>query len=126
MEKEQKIKRIPLLDAMRGYFIVWIGIFNTINILNVVYPNLLYSSILLLINDKGWFCLSAIFGYSCGLLFKKGKDGSKVFFKRMMVLFVLGVANSFLFYGDILKDYALMGLLLYALRNLYRLGYLFC
>ena len=117
MEKEQEIKRISLLDAMRGYFILWIGIFNMLNILNVIYPNLYYSSILLLINDKGWFCLSAIFGYSCGLLFKKKHDGDKIFFQRMFVLFGLGLCNSFLYYGDILKDYALIGMLLYAFRN---------
>ncbi|MEA5462053.1 hypothetical protein VB796_23480 [Arcicella sp. LKC2W] len=117
MEKEQKIKRMPLLDAMRGYFILWIGIFNTINVLNVIYPNLYYSGILLLINDKGWFCLSAIFGYSCGLLFKKEDKGAKIFFQRMLVLFALGLCNSFLYYGDILKDYAAIGMLLYAFRN---------
>ena len=117
MEKEQKVKRIPLLDAMRGYFILWIGVFNTINMLNVIYPNLYYSSILLLINDKGWFCLSAIFGYSCGLLFQKEKKGAKIFFQRMLVLFGLGLCNSFLYYGDILKDYAAIGMLLYAFRN---------
>jgi uncharacterized membrane protein YeiB len=35
----------------------------------------------------------------------------------MVLLFLLGVINSFLFYGDILKDYALIGLLLYFLQN---------
>lgn len=119
MEKEQEIKRISLLDAIRGYFILWIGIYNTLNILNTIYPNIYYSSILLLINDKGWFCLSAIFGYSCGLLLKKEKEGESIFMKRMLVLFFLGLGNSFLYYGDILKDYALMGMLLYALRKLF-------
>jgi uncharacterized membrane protein YeiB len=35
----------------------------------------------------------------------------------MVLLFLLGVINSFLFYGDILKDYALIGLLLYFLQT---------
>jgi uncharacterized membrane protein YeiB len=35
----------------------------------------------------------------------------------MVLLFLLGVINSFLFYGDILKDYALIGLLLLFLQN---------
>ncbi|MDH4460969.1 MAG: hypothetical protein QE277_06070 [Flectobacillus sp.] len=39
MEKEQAIGRISLLDAIRGYFIAWVGLFNTLNILNAVYPN---------------------------------------------------------------------------------------
>lgn len=117
MEKEQAIGRISLLDAMRGYFIAWVGLFNTLNILNAVYPNAYYSSILLLINDKGWFCLSAIFGYSFGLLLKKQKDGANIFLKRMLILFLLGMANSLLYYGDILKDYALIGMLIYGLRK---------
>jgi uncharacterized protein len=122
MEKEQKIvnntiQRNELLDAMRGYFIAWVGIFNTIHILNAVYPNMVYSAVLLFINDKGWFCLSAIFGYSFGLLLKKETKQPLLFPKRMLVLFLVGVANSFLWYGDILKDYALIGILVYLFRK---------
>lgn len=123
--KEQQIvtltesdDRVTILDSMRGYFILWIGIFNTLNILNNVYPNLIFSSILYLINDKGWFCLSAIFGYSFGILLKKEKNGASLFLKRMTFLFCLGLLNSFLYYGDILKDYAIVGILIYLLRNL--------
>jgi uncharacterized protein len=115
MEKETKV-RLPVLDGLRGYFILWIGIFNTLSILQVLSSNVYIAGILLLINDKGWFCLCGIFGYSFGLLLQS-EEGLKVFLKRMVLLFLLGVINSFLFYGDILKDYALIGLLLYSLQN---------
>ncbi|SFP69622.1 hypothetical protein SAMN04515674_1059 [Pseudarcicella hirudinis] len=36
----------------------------------------------------------------------------------MLILFCLGLVNSFLFFGDILKDYAMIGLIIYALKNL--------
>lgn len=105
-----------MLDGLRGYFILWIGIFNTLSILQALCPNVYIAGILLLINDKGWFCLCGIFGYSFGLLLQSA-EGGKVFLKRMVVLFLLGVINSLLFYGDILKDYAMIGLLLYFLQN---------
>jgi len=115
MEKETKV-RLQVLDGLRGYFILWIGIFNTLSILQALSPNVYIAGILLLINDKGWFCLCGIFGYSFGLLLQS-EEGRKVFLKRMVLLFLLGIINSFLFYGDILKDYALIGLLLYSLQN---------
>ena len=115
MEKETKV-RLQVLDGLRGYFILWIGIFNTLSILQTLSPNVYIAGILLLINDKGWFCLCGIFGYSFGLLLQS-EEGLKVFLKRMVLLFLLGIINSFLFYGDILKDYALIGLLLYSLQN---------
>jgi hypothetical protein len=72
MEKETKV-RLQMLDGLRGYFILWIGIFNTLSILQALSPNVYIAGILLLINDKGWFCLCGIFGYSFGLLLQSAE-----------------------------------------------------
>lgn len=80
---------------------------------NAINPNLILSSILLFINDKGWFCLSAIFGYGFGVLIKRADVAKLAFPKRMMLLFLLGYYNNLFFYGDILKEYALIGLILF-------------
>jgi len=108
-----KNNRSSVIDALRGYFILWIGLYNTFAVFNAIQPNLILSSILLFINDKGWFCLSAIFGYGFGLLIKLSKDKPSAFAKRMFLLFLLGIFNNLFFYGDILKEYAIIGLILF-------------
>lgn len=111
-------KRSGTIDALRGYFILWIGLYNTFAVFNAIQPNLILSSILLFINDKGWFCLSAIFGYGFGLLIKHLKDKPTAFSKRMFLLFGLGIFNNLFFYGDILKEYAIIGLILFYTRHI--------
>jgi uncharacterized protein len=105
--------RKSVIDALRGYFIIWIGLYNTFAVFNAIQPNLVLSSILLFINDKGWFCLSAIFGYGFGTLIKRSNAESKHFIKRMVILFGLGLFNNLFYYGDILKEYAVIGLILF-------------
>ena len=102
-----------VIDALRGYFIVWIGLYNTFAVFNAIQPNLILSSILLFINDKGWFCLSTIFGYGFGMLLKRDDVANLAFPKRMLLLFILGLFNNLFFYGDILKEYAIIGLILF-------------
>lgn len=48
---------------------------------------------------------------------KRGADFSKHFRRRLLVLATIGFAHSFVWYGDILKDYALIGLLLIPLAK---------
>ncbi|MEA5402962.1 hypothetical protein VB776_08555 [Arcicella sp. DC2W] len=108
--------RSSVIDALRGYFILWIGLYNTFAVFNAIQPNLILSSILLFINDKGWFCLSAIFGYGFGQLIKHAQDKPSAFPKRMLLLFLMGIVNNLFFYGDILKEYAIIGLILFYTR----------
>jgi uncharacterized protein len=105
--------RKNVIDALRGYFIIWIGLYNTFAVFNAIHPNLVLSSILLFINDKGWFCLSAIFGYGFGVLIKRGNLKNGSFQKRMLLLFGIGIFNNLFYYGDILKEYAIIGLILF-------------
>ena len=110
--------RKGVIDALRGYFIIWIGLYNTFAVFNAIHPNLVLSSILLFVNDKGWFCLSTIFGYGFGVLIKKGNHSSFAFQKRMLLLFGIGIFNNLFFYGDILKEYAIIGLILFYTKNI--------
>lgn len=110
--------RKGVIDALRGYFIIWIGLYNTFAVFNAIRPNLVLSSILLFINDKGWFCLSAIFGYGFGVLIKRSDGSNFTFQKRMFMLFGIGMFNNLFFYGDILKEYAIIGLILFYTKNI--------
>jgi uncharacterized protein len=110
--------RKGVIDALRGYFIIWIGLYNTFAVFNAIHPNLVLSSILLFINDKGWFCISAIFGYGFGILIKKVNHSGFAFQKRMLLLFGIGIFNNLFFYGDILKEYAMIGLILFYTKSI--------
>ena len=110
--------RKGVIDALRGYFIIWIGLYNTFAVFNTIRPNLVLSSILLFVNDKGWFCLSTIFGYGFGVLIKKGNHSGFAFQQRMLLLFGIGIFNNLFFYGDILKEYAIIGLILFYTKNI--------
>lgn len=65
---------------------------------------------------KSWTLLSILFGYGFAVLMNnvssKGKNPVLFFCGRMFWLFVLAFINSSFFLGDILKDYAFLGLVL--------------
>ncbi|TBO43242.1 DUF418 domain-containing protein [Pedobacter kyonggii] len=65
---------------------------------------------------KSWTMLSLLFGYGFAVLMNnistKGKNPYTFFMRRMFWLLVLALINSALFFGDILKDYAILGMLL--------------
>lgn len=71
--------------------------------------------------SKGWTLLAILFGYGFSYLLKGvrqiGGNQYVFFLKRMFWLFVLGFINSIFFGGDILNDYALMGLILLLFYN---------
>ncbi|MEV4808898.1 DUF418 domain-containing protein [Micromonospora avicenniae] len=76
----------------------------------------------LLFAMKAYLLFSFLFGYSFTLQLdsaaRRGVDLTPRFLRRLAVLFVLGVLHAvLLFQGDILTTYALLGLVLLAMRN---------
>lgn len=65
---------------------------------------------------KSWTMLSMLFGYGFAVLIRnvanKGYNPVKFFTVRMFWLFVIAFINCCFWWGDILKDYAFMGLIL--------------
>jgi uncharacterized protein len=65
---------------------------------------------------KSWTLLSLLFGYGFAVLMnnikEKGHNPYAFFTGRMFWLLVIAFINSAIFFGDILKDYAVLGLLL--------------
>ncbi|WP_158637410.1 DUF418 domain-containing protein [Lacibacter cauensis] len=70
----------------------------------------------LIFGSKGWTLLAVLFGFGFSVLLQnRQQSGQSVywfFIKRMLWLFVFAFVNTLFFGGDILNDYALMGLLL--------------
>jgi uncharacterized protein len=63
---------------------------------------------------KGWPALALLFGYGFSAWISKmtsrGMNPVPGFIRRMLLLLVFGLLNCALYYGDVLKDYAIVGL----------------
>lgn len=125
-------QRTPIVDILRGWalFSVVIMNYSTIygwNTHSIKSQSDKLTTILetiseLLFGSKGWTLLAILFGYGFSILLKNidKKQQSKYafFIKRMSWLFVFAFVNSLFFGGDILTDYAFIGLILLLFYNL--------
>lgn len=118
-------ERNVIVDILRAWALLGVAIGNYVDYFGlgkvVKHAPDKLSDILMLINKyffaaKSWTLLSVLFGWGFAILMdniaKKGKNPILFFSKRMFWLFVLAFINSAFWFGDILKDYAILGLLL--------------
>jgi uncharacterized protein len=83
-------------------------------------PDILTGALMFIVKTffegKSWTLLALLFGYGfvslTDNLKKKGHQPFSFFAGRMFYLFILGLINSAIYFGDILKDYAFLGLLM--------------
>jgi uncharacterized protein len=119
-------KRTAIVDILRGWALLgvvignyvdykFIGLpsdSNTKNILSIILQNIHQY----VFAAKSWTLLSVLFGYGFAVLIQnvagKGKNPVGFFAWRMLILFALSFINSAIWLGDILKDYAFLGLVL--------------
>src|SRR5262249_763326 len=75
-----------------------------------------------LIRGKFYSLFSLLFGIGFAVQLesasRRGANFTRHFARRLAVLFVIGLVHASLWYGDILKDYALIGFLLILSRRL--------
>lgn len=124
-------QRIPIIDVLRGWALFSVAVLNysTIHTWNNHADNFgsssfsaaLESTAETFFESKGWTLLAILFGYGFSHLLKRvrqsGGNQYVFFLKRMFWLFVFGFINSIFFGGDILNDYAMMGLILLLFYN---------
>lgn len=121
----EQSKRTAIVDILRGWALLGVAIGNYVDFLYIGVPhkinNSILSEILQTINRyffaaKSWTLLTLLFGYGFAILINnvaaKGKNPITFFSWRMILLFVLAFINSSFWLGDILKDYAFLGLVL--------------
>lgn len=127
----QAANRTAIVDILRGWAIlgVLIGNYTDYTFMGkpvTIKPDVVSKSLEYLnqyfFAAKSWTLLSLLFGYGFAVVIAKmkqqGKDPLVFFGKRMFWLLVIAFVNSCFWFGDILKDYALLGLLLIAFRNI--------
>ncbi|ASU33472.1 DUF418 domain-containing protein [Mucilaginibacter xinganensis] len=118
-------KRVPIVDMLRGWALLGVVLMNYSDFFSMgapdnykpdVFNNILLTGGSILFASKSWTLLSFLFGYGFAVLMQntanKGIDTNSFFLKRMFWLFVIAFFNSMFFFGDILKDYAFLGIIL--------------
>ncbi len=132
----QDEERADVLDALRGFallgiFVSHIPDFSGYSFMTSAQHNALdhfgvdtaVAAIQdFLIRGKFYSLFSLLFGIGFAVQIesagRRGADFTRHFARRLVVLMIIGIAHAGLWYGDILKDYALIGFLLIPLRNL--------
>lgn len=121
----QQSQRTAIIDILRGWALLGVVLMNYIDYFYLglspkwqpdIFARILEFTGRLVFAGKSWTMLSFLFGYGFAVLMAnvagKGINPQKFFTRRMFWLFILALINSAFFFGDILKDYAVMGLVL--------------
>ena len=136
---EEKVvgkSRIEVVDSLRGFAIMGIMLLHSIEHFNFFnYPELadqpawlssldsfVWDALFFLFGGKGYAIFALLFGYTFGLMMNKqkklGKDFGPRFLWRMLLLAGFAVINGLFFPGEVLMMYALLGVVLFFVRNL--------
>lgn len=127
----QQNQRTTIVDILRGWALLGVVLMNyidyfyigskgpakpdTLSIVLQAVGNIVFAA-------KSWTMLSMLFGYGFAVLMQniaaKGMQPALFFTRRMFWLLLLAIINSMFFFGDILKDYALLGMVLLLLHRL--------
>lgn len=126
LQPVQDNQRIHLLDILRGWALLGVALMNyrdfyffgygTVTIPTDRAAPVVQTICNLVFSAKSWTLLSFLFGYGFSVLMarlaKKSVHPVAFFSRRMFWLLILSVVNSAFFFGDILKDYAVLGMVL--------------
>lgn len=103
-----------------GIFLVPEGTFD--NLITKPIDEIIGPIAKIFISSKAMTLFSLLFGYGFAMIMERfkslGVDAEKIFLRRTFILLCLGMFHIlFVWFGDILHVYALMGFLLYLTRN---------
>jgi len=127
------MKRIALIDALRGFALFLILIFHAYGNFGVFYEsennfpgidmldNLVIRFMYLFVVDKAFAIFSIMFGFSFFIQMDrsalKNEQFSMLFARRLLILLVIGYLNALIYRGDILTKYAVIGFILLGLSR---------
>ncbi len=119
--------RLRSVDAVRGFALFGVFLVNMYNFgapapewtgfVDRVFSTLMHS----VFETKSWRLFSLLFGFGFALQLARvisQAAGSLWFYiRRLAILFVFGMAHALFYDGDILMEYAMLGLILVVFRN---------
>lgn len=123
---ETRPPRLAIVDILRGWALLAVvlvnfAIFYTLGSATRVPQGDTASRVSKLLvqlffQSKGWTLLAFLFGFGFSVLIARFRatrpHPTRAFAIRMFWLFVIAIANCALYYGDVLKDYVLVGLII--------------
>lgn len=134
LEPTKAKDRIIFLDVLRGFALTgilfanilsWSGLkflpFTDIEAIgNLAIDKELYNEMKFFIDTKFYTLFSLLFGMGFYMQLSRNKDNpgfAKLYFRRLVLLLVIGLIHATFWSGDILTLYALMGMILLTMRN---------
>ena len=122
--------RLRSIDAVRGFALFGVLLVNMYNFgadapewtggLDRAFS----TSMHMMFETKSWRLFSLLFGLGFALQLARimSHEGGSLwfYFRRLIILFIFGMAHALFFDGDILMEYAMLGLVLVAFRNVRR------
>jgi uncharacterized protein len=119
--------RLRSVDAVRGFALFGVLLVNMYNFgadapewagsVDRAFSTLMHS----VFETKSWRLFSLLFGFGFALQLARvmSQPGGSLwfYFRRLLILFVFGMAHALFYDGDILMEYAALGLILVAFRN---------
>ncbi|MCT4648406.1 MAG: DUF418 domain-containing protein [Carboxylicivirga sp.] len=130
-----KKNRIEVVDALRGFAILGIMLLHSIEHFNfyvfsspdgqpswlTTMDQMVWDSFFFIFGGKGYAIFSVLFGFTFSLMMakqaKEGKDFGYRFLWRLLLLVVFAIVNGAFFPGEVLMLYAIMGIVLFVVRN---------
>lgn len=123
--------RLPIVDILRGWALLAVvlvnfAIFYTLDSATRIPPGDTLSRVVKLLvqvffQSKGWTLLAFLFGYGFSVLIARLRTRQphpyRAFAWRMFWLYVIAIVNCAFYYGDVLKDYVLVGLVILAFQR---------
>lgn len=132
VEKSKK-NRIQLVDALRGFALLGIVLIHFVEHFELFKQpefnyfftpetnGIVFKTIFFLISGKAYSIFAIMFGFSFFIQLnrreQKGKDFRLTFVWRLVLLMFMGILHSFIYRGDILHIYALLGFFLILFYN---------
>ena len=128
-------ERIQEIDIIRGFALFGVLWLNLVAQSYILVPAGTYEDLAsaqldavigpiadLLVSDKAMALFSLLFGYGFAMILRRlesrGVDAGPIFLRRTAILFAIGIIHIwFVWFGDILHVYALMGFVLFLTRN---------
>ena len=120
-------QRIEAVDMVRGFALFGVLLVNMFNfgaysiIWNEPADEFAFSVMRFLFETKSWRLFSFLFGFGFALQMirteERGSIFTSVYLRRLIILYVIGMLHSMIYRGDILMQYAVLGVLLVPFRN---------
>jgi uncharacterized protein len=120
-------KRIEAVDMVRGFALFGVLLVNMFNFgsgglfWNEPIDEFAWSVKRFFFETKSWRLFSFLFGFGFALQLiratERGTDFAPIYLRRLIILFVIGAGHAMIYDGDILMQYAELGLLLVLFRK---------